>query len=252
MERKHLKQYRTCWESDWSPESPRFTSERCRTIKLLYWWVNQRHPSDKNSSLGPHQLGMSIGRASDWHVRKNGLMTRSDKANITTICNRGRCWTISITEGRFDKAIAPRFLNGDVAQMVERSLSVREVRGSMPPASPIFQRSPEIKKGKTVSCFENRKKTWIFTSNMRKEASETVQSLLRKRLVSRITKVHLRKTSEETLLYWWTNQRHPSDINSYFGPHQRGMSIGRASDWHVRNTWIDDPHRQSQYYNDMQ
>ena len=87
---------------------------------------------------------------------------------------------------------------------------------------------------------------------MRKEASETVHSLLRKRLVSRITKVYLRKTSEETLLYWWVNQRHPSDINSFFGPHQRGMSIGRASDWHVRNTWIDDPHRRSLLYNHMQ
>ena len=28
--RKHLKQYRACWERDWSPESPRFTSERRR------------------------------------------------------------------------------------------------------------------------------------------------------------------------------------------------------------------------------
>ena len=75
---------------------------------------------------------------------------------------------------------------------------------------------------------------------MQKEASETVQSLLKKRLVPRITKVYLRKTSKETLLYRWVNQRHPSDINSSFGLHQRGMSIGRASDWHVRNTWIDD------------
>ena len=29
-------------------------------------------------------------------------------------------------------SLAPRFLNGDVAQMVERTLSLQEVRGSMP------------------------------------------------------------------------------------------------------------------------
>ena len=45
-------------------------------------------------------------------------------------------------------------------------------------------------------------KTLLYTSNMQKEASETVQSLLRKRLVPRIAKVYLRKTSKETLLYW--------------------------------------------------
>ena len=39
--------------------------------------------------------------------------------------------TIELTEERFDMALAPHF-NGDVAQMAERSLSMREVRGSMP------------------------------------------------------------------------------------------------------------------------
>ena len=47
------------------------------------------------------------------------------------------------------------------------------------------------------------------------------------------------------------NQRQPSDINSSFGLHLRAMSIEKASDCHVRNTWIDDTHRQSQLYNDM-
>ena len=37
---------------------------------------------------------------------------------------------------------------------------------------------------------------------MQEEASETVQSLLRKWLVPRITKVYLSKTPKETLLYW--------------------------------------------------
>ena len=36
---------------------------------------------------------------------------------------------------------------------------------------------------------------------MQKEASETVQSLLKKLLVPRITKVYLRKMSKETIVY---------------------------------------------------
>ena len=58
-------------------------------------------------------------------------MTRIDKAKFTTICNRKLCSTIALTEERFDKALAPRFLNADVAQMVESSLSLQEVRESM-------------------------------------------------------------------------------------------------------------------------
>ena len=53
--------------------------------------------------------------------------------------------TIALTEERLQMALAPHFLNGDVAQMVERSLSIRGY-GNRCPASPAFQRSPEIRK----------------------------------------------------------------------------------------------------------
>ena len=39
--------------------------------------------------------------------------------------------TIALTEERLEMALVPRFLNGDVAQMVERSLRMPAVRGSM-------------------------------------------------------------------------------------------------------------------------
>ena len=163
-----------------------------------------------------------------------------------------KCSTIALTKVRLHMSLAARFLTRDVAQMVEPPHSKREVQESMP-RNPIFQRTPENKKRKYGKLFCQTKRRHGFGRPIcEKKASKTVQSLLRKWLVSRITKVYLRKTSEETLLYWWVNQRHPSDINSSFGPHQRGMSIGRASDWHVRNTWIDDQHRQSQFFNHMQ
>ena len=117
------------------------TDKTIKDIRLTY--TAHVDPTSEACQSGGQTIGM-------WET--HGLMTRTDKANITTICNRGLCSTISITEGRFHNEIAPRFLNGDVAQMVECSLSMREVRGRCP-ASPIFQRSPEIKKGNTVSCF---------------------------------------------------------------------------------------------------
>ena len=98
---------------------------------LLYWWVNQRHPSDINSLFGPHQRGMWIEGQAIGMWETHGLMTRIDKANFITICNRGLCSTISRAEEIIDKAVAPRFLNGKEAQMVGRSLSMRDLRWSM-------------------------------------------------------------------------------------------------------------------------
>ena len=98
-------------------------------------------------------------------------------------------------------ALAPRFLNGDVAEMVERSLSMREVRRPMPRISKISEQPGNQKKLQEAILLD-QKKTWICTSIMQKEASETVQSFLRKRLVPRIPNVYLKKTSTETLLYW--------------------------------------------------
>ena len=162
------------------------------------------------------------------------------------------CSTVALTKVRLHMSLAARFLTTDVAQMVEPTPCKREVQGSMPRISN-FSEEPGKQKKKYGKLFCQTKRRHGFVRPIcEKKASKTKQSLLRKRLVTRITKVYLRKTSEETLLYWWVNQRHPSHINSSLGPHQRGMSIGRANDWHVRNTWIDDPHRQSQNYGEMQ
>ena len=98
-------------------------------------------------------------------------------------------------------ALAPCFLNGDVAQMVERSLSMREVRQTMPRISN-FSEQPGNRKKLQEAILLDQKKTFICTSNMQKEGSETVHSLLRKRLVPRISNVYLKKASKETLLYW--------------------------------------------------
>ena len=74
------------------------------------------------------------------------------------------CSTVALTKVRLHMSLAARFLTTDVAQMVERSLACERYRDRCP-ASPIFQRSPEIKKGNTVGCFVRPKKTWICTSN---------------------------------------------------------------------------------------
>ena len=85
--------------------------------------------------------GQAIGM---WET--HGLITRIDEANFTTICNRKLCSTSALTEERLRMSLAARFLNGDVAQMVERSLSMREVRGSMPRISFSFRGARKSKK----------------------------------------------------------------------------------------------------------
>ena len=40
---------------------------------LVYWHVNQRPPSDINSSVGPHLRDSSIEKAIHWHVRNKWI-----------------------------------------------------------------------------------------------------------------------------------------------------------------------------------
>ena len=106
-------------------------------------------PTSEACQPEEHAIGM-------WET--HGLMTHIDKAKFTTICNRKLCSTFALTEERFDMALAPRFFNGDVAQMVERSLCMQEVRGSMPRISN-FSEVPgnqKIKHGKLFSWTKKR------------------------------------------------------------------------------------------------
>ena len=108
--------------------------------------MKQMAPLDTTS--GPSQSKrQAIGM---WET--HGLMTRIDKANITTICNRRLCSTNSIAEERLQMVLGPRFLNGNEAQMVERSLNMREVRGSMPRISN-FSEDPGNQKTKNGKLF---------------------------------------------------------------------------------------------------
>ena len=85
-------------------------------------------------------------------------MTRTDEANFTTISNRKLRSTIALREERFDMALAPRFFNGDAAQIVKHSLSLQEVRGSMPIISNFSDEPGNQKKIITGSYFVRSKK----------------------------------------------------------------------------------------------
>ena len=183
----------------------------------------------------------------------HGLMTRIDKAYFTTRCNRKLCSTIALTKEKLHMSLAPRFITGDVAQMVERSLCMWAVRGSMPRISNFSEEPGNQKKRNKGSCFVRPKHDMDLYVQYAKGSIWNSTELAEKALMAPgIVKFYLRKTSEETILYWRVNQRHPTGTNSSCGPHQRGISIGRATDWHVRNTGIDDPHRQRHFYNQMQ
>ena len=138
--------------------------------------------------------------------------------------------------------------HGDVAQILEHSLCMREVPGSMPRISNFSKKkSPEIQNWTTRSRFVRQKEESDKYVQDPKGSIWNSTELAEEAIGAPNRHGYLRKTSKDTfLLHWWVNQRPPSDINSSFAPHQRGSSIERASDWHVRSTWIDDQHRQSQ------
>ena len=112
--------------------------------KTTLW--KKTEPLDPNSEACQTK-GQAIGM---WET--HGLMTHINKASFTTIFNRKICSTSALTEDRFDMSLAPRFFNGEVAQMVERSLCMREVRGSMPRMSN-FSEEPGNRKRKYGKLF---------------------------------------------------------------------------------------------------
>ena len=128
---------------------------------LLYWFVTRRSLSDLISSCGPHQRGGWIGKASDWHVRAQGLMTRVDKIIFRTMWNTRLRSTIAMTEKWLQMSLSTSFLNGDVAQNIERSYRMWEERGSMPRISNYSEKTGNQETNTTGNCLiRSKKKHW--------------------------------------------------------------------------------------------
>ena len=64
-------------------------------------------------------------------------------------------------------ALALRFFNGVVAQIVESTLSLQEVRGSMTPMSNFPEKPGNQKEEQRETRFLDQNKILICTSNMR-------------------------------------------------------------------------------------
>ena len=180
-------------------------------------------------------------------------------ASFTTICNRKLCSTIALTEDRFDMALAPRFFNADVAQMVEHSLCMRDIRGSMLRISN-FSEEPGNKKGNTGSCFVRPKEDldlYVHYAkgsiwNSTELAEKAIGDPKHQGLPHKDVEGNIAPLISEPKTSLWHKQHHWTPPVRHVGPHQWGMSTERASGWHVRNTWIDDSHQQSQFYDDVQ
>ena len=102
-----------------------------------------------------------------------GLMTRINKTIFRMMWNRRLRSTISLTEEWLQTSLSTSFLNGDVAQKVERSFRRREERGWMPRISNFSGKTRNQETNATGICFDRSKKTLISTSNTKLEASET-------------------------------------------------------------------------------
>ena len=85
--------------------------------KQLLWTPPARHVNRKGKRLGCEK------HMHWWPASTKPILEQYAKDDRSTI---------ALTEERFDMPLAPGFFNGDAAQIVERSLSLQEVRGSMP------------------------------------------------------------------------------------------------------------------------
>ena len=76
---------------------------------------------------------MSTEKSSDWHVRKTWIDDPHQQSqSYNDLYNKKTLFKYCINRDKFDMALAPRVFNGDVAQMIERTLTLQEVRGSIP------------------------------------------------------------------------------------------------------------------------
>ena len=102
-----------------------------------------------------------------------GLITRVDKTIFRTMWSRKLRSTIALTEEWVQMSLSTSFLNGDVAQKVERSFRRREERGWMPRVSKFSEKTGNQETNATGIFWQIEKKTLISTSNTQLEASET-------------------------------------------------------------------------------
>ena len=105
--------------------------------KQLLWTPRARHVNRKGKRLACEK------HIDWWPAATKPFLERYAKEDRSTI---------ALTEERLEMAWAPLFLNGDVAQIVERSLSIRELRGSMPRISN-FSEEPGNQKTKYGKLF---------------------------------------------------------------------------------------------------
>ena len=134
------------WESDWCLESSRLGSERR--------WSKRSYPNDVlnkdlsqiylaplgTSSEVAQSKGQAIGM---WQA--NELKKNIDKSKTKTIWD-ARFWSpVGVTE-MLHLFSAPQVLNGDVAQILEHSLCMREAPGSMPRVSKFSEEPEDLKK----------------------------------------------------------------------------------------------------------
>ena len=122
-----------CWENDWCPESPRLSSHR-RWSKPSYSTGSLSKDVSQIllDPLGPtSEMAQSEGPAiGKWEV--HWLMTRINKANFRTILNGRLRSTFALSKERLKMSLAQRFLNWDIAQMIERPFRMKKEDGSKP------------------------------------------------------------------------------------------------------------------------
>ena len=163
-----------CRKSDWCPETPRLSlhrrwSKRSYSTGLLAEDLSQIYLAP----LGPTKEVAESERPATGMWEAQGLMTRIDKNLFRTMWNRRLRSTIALTKEWLQTSLSTSFLNGDLAQKVERSFRRREERGWMPRISIFSEKTGNQETSATGISSGRSTKKLISTSNTQREASET-------------------------------------------------------------------------------
>ena len=134
--------------------------------------------------------------------------------------------------------------------MVESSLFMREVRGSMPRISNFSEEPGNQKKEQRATFFSDQKKidmcvqyATVSVCNRTELAEKAIAAPNRQSLPYIDVEENITLLIRESKTSLWVKQRH------WTPPARHVNRNGKR--WYVRKTWIDDPHQQSQSYNDM-
>ena len=139
---------------------------------------------------------------------------------------------------RFDMALAPRFSNGDVAQMVEHTLTLQEVHGSMPRISNFSEEPGNQKKEQRETFFSDQKKTdmcvqyaTVSVRNRTEHAEKAIAAPNRQSLPHMDVEENITLLIRESKTSLWDKQHHWTPPARHVNRKSKRLACEKHMDW---------------------